>query len=267
MGRLSERFSALRARGEGGLFPFLTAGDPDLEFTEALIVAFAAAGADGLEIGVPFSDPIADGPTVQRSSQRALASRTSLRHILALVKRVRPRVDIPLVLMGYANPFFAMGEERLAAAAAEVGVDGLICPDLPPEEGQALYAALETHGVDPILLAAPTTSPERLSLLADRSRGFLYYVALTGVTGARSAVADDLRAGIARVRACSDIPVLAGFGISTPAQAREIASYTDGVIVASAILDRMERVASREDKLDVATRFVSELKDALREPA
>jgi len=265
MGRIEERFRALRARKEAALLPFVTAGDPDLELTEALLLAFAHAGADGIEIGVPFSDPIADGPTIQRASQRALASRTSLRRILDLVQRVRSKLDVPLVLMGYANPFFAMGEERFAAAAAEVGVDGVICPDLPPEEGETFYAALEARGVDPILLAAPTTSTERLALLAKRTRGFLYYVALTGVTGARTAVASELRSGVARVRAISaDVPVCVGFGVSTPEQAREIAGYADGIVVASAIIDRMERVASREDKLDVAARFVAELKAALR---
>jgi tryptophan synthase alpha chain len=264
MGRLEDRFRALAPRKEGALLPFITAGDPDLELTEALLLAFAQAGADGIELGVPFSDPIADGPTIQRSSQRALASHTSLRRILELVKRVRPKLEIPLILMGYANPFFAIGETRFAAAAADAGVDGIICPDLPPEEGEVFYGALEACGVDPILLAAPTTGPERLAMLAKTTRGFLYYVALTGVTGARTAVASDLRAGVARVRALSDIPVCVGFGVSTPEQAREIAGYASGVVVASAIIDRMEKVASREDKLDVATRFVAELKDALR---
>lgn len=266
MGRIGDRFRELHLRGERALLPFVTAGDPDLEFTEALVLAFVQAGADGLEIGVPFSDPIADGPTIQRASQRALASRTSLRRILELVRRLRPKVDVPLVLMGYANPFFAMGEERFAAAAAEVGVDGVICPDLPPEEGESFYGGLEARGVDPILLAAPTTRPERLALLARRTRGFLYYVALTGVTGARAAVAEDLRAGVARVRTFSDVPVCVGFGVSTPEQARAIADYADGVVVASAILDRMESAPSREEKLDVAARFVAELKTALKRP-
>ncbi len=254
----------LRSRREGALLPFVTAGDPDLDFTEALVTAFAQAGADGIEIGVPFSDPIADGPTIQRSSQRALASRTSLRRILELVRRLRPRVDVPLVLMGYANPFFAMGEERFAAAAAEVGVDGVICPDLPPEEGESFYSALEARGVDPILLAAPTTRPERLEMLARRTRGFLYYVALTGVTGARAGVAKDLREGVLRVRKVSDVPVAVGFGVSTPQQAGEIAGYADGVVVASAIIDRMESASSRDEALDAAVRFVVELKGALR---
>lgn len=263
MGRIGDRLRELRSRNERALLPFVTAGDPDLEFTEALILALAAAGADGFEIGVPFSDPIADGPTIQRATQRALASHTSLRRILELLKRVRPKVDVPLIVMGYANPFFTMGEERFAAAAAEVGVDGVICPDLPPEEGATLYDALETRGIDPILLAAPTTRAERLSMLARRTRGFLYYVALTGVTGARTAVSADLRDGVARVRDLSEIPVCVGFGVSTPEQAREIGSYADGVVVASAIIDRMEQAEAREEKLDVATRFVGELKAAL----
>lgn len=264
MGRLSERFRALRAAGEGALLPFVTAGDPDLDFTEALIVAFAESGADGVELGVPFSDPIADGPTIQRASQRALAGHVSLRKILEMVRRLRSQVEIPLIVMGYANPFFAMGEERFASAAAEVGVDGVICPDLPPEEGAPLYDALAKRGIDPILLAAPTTSPERMRMLADRTRGFLYYVALTGVTGARSAVAADLRAGVERVRAVSDVPVCVGFGISTPAQAREVAGFANGVVVASAIIDRMDAVADRDGKIDAAAAFVVELKAALR---
>ncbi len=264
MGRLSERFRALRAAGEGALLPFVTAGDPDLAFTEALVVAFAESGADGVELGVPFSDPIADGPTIQRASQRALAGHVSLRKILELVRRLRSQVEIPLVVMGYANPFFAMGEERFADAAAEVGVDGVICPDLPPEEGAALYDALAKREIDPILLAAPTTSPERLRMLAERTRGFLYYVALTGVTGARTAVAADLRAGVERVRAISDVPVCVGFGISSAAQAREVAGFANGVVVASAIIDRMDAVADRDRKIDVAAAFVAELKAALR---
>jgi len=264
--RIAATFERLRARGERAFFPFVTAGDPDLDTTEALILAFVLSGADGLEIGVPFSDPIADGPTIQRSSQRALERKTSLRRVLELVKRVRPKVDVPLLLMGYANPFLAMGEEAFARAAAEVGVDGVICPDLPPEEGEGFYAALERAGVDPVLLAAPTTKPERLAALARRTRGFLYYVALTGVTGARSAVAADLRAGVERVRGVSDVPVLVGFGVSTPEQAREIGEYADGVVVASALIDRIEQAAGREEAVDAAARFVAELKAPLREP-
>jgi tryptophan synthase alpha chain len=258
--RIGERFARFRERDERALFPFVTAGDPDLETTEALLLALAESGADGFELGVPFSDPIADGPTIQRSSQRALASQTSLRRVLELVKRVRPKLEVPLILMGYANPFLAMGEAEVA-----LGVDGLICPDLPPEEGASFYDALEARGVDPVLLAAPTTKPGRLAMLAGRTRGFLYYVSLTGVTGARAAVAADLRAGVARAKAVARTPVLVGFGVSTPEHAREIGAYADGVVVGAALVERIERAASREDAVDSAARFIAELKAPLRE--
>ena len=264
MGRLGERFAALRARGEGALVPFLSAGDPDLATTEALLPVLAEAGADAVELGVPFSDPIAEGSTIQRSSERALASGTTLHRILQLVKQVRPKLRVPLVLMGYANPFFTMGEERFAAAAAEVGVDGVIVPDLPPEEGARFYDALEGAGIDPVLLAAPTTTPERLERLAARSRGFLYYVALTGVTGARELVAEDLEAGVRRAREISDLPVCVGFGISTPEQVAEIRRYADGVVVGSALIDRIAAESQTSARLAVAAEFVTALKAPLR---
>jgi tryptophan synthase alpha chain len=264
MSRLAERFKDLRARGEQALVPFVTAGDPDLETTEALVLAMAEAGADAIELGVPFSDPIAEGPTIQRASERALRAGASLRRILDLAKRLRPRLDAPLVLMGYANPFYAMGEVRFAEAAAEVGVDGLIVVDLPPEEGEGLYAEVERRGVDPVLLAAPTTTPERLAKLARRTRGFLYYVSLTGVTGARARVAAGLEAGVRRVRETSEVPVCVGFGVSTPEQAGEIARFADGVVVGSAIVERIEQAASREAAVDAVARFVVELKAPLR---
>jgi len=264
MGRLADRFAALRERGEGALVPFVTAGDPDLDTTAALLAVLAESGADAIELGVPFSDPIAEGPTIQRSSERALASGTTLRRILQLVKQVRGEIDVPLVLMGYANPFFTMGDEGFAAAAAEVGVDGVIVPDLPPEEGASFYDAAEAAGVDPILLAAPTTTPGRLEQLAKRSRGFLYYVALTGVTGARAEVAADLEAGVRRARELARVPVIVGFGISTPEQVAEIARYADGVVVGSALVDRIAAAPDRQAKLDAAGRFMAELKAPLR---
>ncbi len=266
MGRLTERFDALKARGERALVPFITAGDPDLETTEALLPVLAEAGADAIEIGVPFSDPIAEGPTIQRSSERALASGTTLRRILELVRKVRPRVDVPLVLMGYANTFFSMGDEGFASAAAEVGVDGVIIVDLPPEEGESFYRALEAVGIDAILLAAPTTTPERLERLAKQSRGFLYYVSLTGVTGARAQVATDLEAGVRRAQSLSGAPVVVGFGISTPEHAAEIAAYADGIAVGSALVDRIAAEADLPARLEAARAFAAELKAPLREP-
>ena len=264
MGRIAERFRALRARRRCALVPFVTAGDPDLATTEALVLAIAAAGADAIEIGVPFSDPIAEGPTIQRSSERALRSRTSLRRVLELVKGLRPRVEVPIVLMGYANPILAMGEARFAEAAGAVGVDGTIAVDMPPEESVELRRALVAHGVDPILLAAPTTRPERLAMLARATRGFLYYVSLTGVTGARSELSAGIEEQVRRVRAVSDVPVCVGFGVSRPEHARELAAFADGVVVGSALVDRIARAPSRDAAVDAAARFVEELAAALR---
>jgi tryptophan synthase alpha chain len=264
MGRIGETFARLRRNRERALVPFVTAGDPDLDTTEALVLAMAESGADLIEIGVPFSDPIAEGPTIQRSSERALARGTTLRRILERVRKLRPRVDLPLLLMGYANPFFAMGTEGFVKAAAEVGVDGVIVPDLPPEEGEEFYAAAEMRGIDPVLLAAPTTVESRLAMLASRTRGFLYFVSLTGVTGARSELAQGLEGYVARIRKHSEIPVCVGFGISTPEHARLVGSFADGVVVGSAIVDRIEAAASREAAVDAVARFVSELKAPLR---
>jgi tryptophan synthase alpha chain len=264
MGRISERFRVLRSRGERALMPFVTAGDPDLATTEAIVLALAESGADLIELGVPFSDPIAEGPTIQQASERALRGKTSLRRILGLVQGLRPKVELPLLLMGYANPFYAMGEEHFASAAAQVGVDGIIVVDLPPEEGATLFAEVERRGIDPVLLAAPTTTAARREMLARRTRGFLYYVSLTGVTGARAALAQGIRESVDAVRSVSPIPVCVGFGVSTPEQAREIAEYADGVVVGSALVSRIASAPSREDAVDAAAKFVAELKAGMR---
>jgi tryptophan synthase alpha chain len=264
MTRLADRFAALRARGEKALIPFVTAGDPSLTATEALVSALAVAGADAIELGVPFSDPMAEGPTIQRASERALAAGASLRKVLQLVERVRARVDVPIVLMGYANNLLAMGEAAFAAAAAEVGVDGVIAVDLPPEEGEGFHAELRARGVDPILLAAPTTRPERLEMLAKRTAGFLYFVSLTGTTGARRELSATLEREVGAVRAVSDVPVCVGFGVSTPEQALRVASFADGVVVGSAVVERIERAASPDAAVEAAASFVAELKRALR---
>ena len=262
--RISERFRELRARGEKALIPFVTAGDPDLATTEALLPALALAGADLIELGVPFSDPMAEGPTIQRSSERALKSGASLRKVLQLVGRVRPHVDVPIVLMGYANNLLSMGEQEFAAAAAAVGVDGLITLDLPPEEGESFHDALRARGVDPILLAAPTTQPERLEMLAKRTGGFLYFVSVTGTTGARQAISETLEREVRAVRAVSDVPVCVGFGVSTPEHAARIAAFADGVVVGSALVERIARAGSRDAAVEAAASFVEELKRPLR---
>lgn len=264
MSRLDDCFAALRARREIALVPFVTAGDPDLETTEDVVLALAEAGADAIEIGVPFSDPMAEGPTIQRASERALRSGASLRRCLELVGRLRKRLETPLVLMGYANNFFSMGEEGFAEAAARVGVDAVITVDLPPEEGADFYGSLRSCGVDPILLAAPTTQPERLALLARETRGFLYFVSLTGVTGARSALSDTLEAEVRALREFSDVPVCVGFGVSTPEHAAEVARFADGVVVGSALVERIHAAGPGEAAVEAAARFTEALKAPLR---
>lgn len=264
MGRISERFEALRGRGETALVAFITAGDPDLDSTEALIFSMAEAGVDLIELGVPFSDPIAEGPTIQRASERALAAGATLRRILELVARVRGKVDVPLLLMGYANPIHAMGPVGFAEAAATAGVDGIIVPDLPPEEGEPFYKECRERGIDPVLLAAPTTSRERLELLVERTCGFLYYVSLQGVTGARENLAAGIEEKVRLAQSLGDVPVCVGFGISTPEQAKQVARYADGVVVGSAFVNAIEAADDREAAVDAVAKLVEELKAPLR---
>jgi len=264
MGRIGSRFSDLRERGECALIPFLTAGDPSLPTTEALVSAMAEAGADLIEIGVPFSDPTAEGPTIQRSSERALSSGTTLRGVLKLIKNLRPKIETPLVLMGYANVFLAMGERNFAEAAKEVGVDGVITVDLPPEEGGLFFDSLIECEIDPILLASPTTSESRMAMLVEKTRGFLYYVSLTGVTGARKEIAAGLEEAVSKIRKISEIPVCVGFGISTPEQVAEVGRFADGAVVGSAMVDLIEAAETPGPAVDSVSEFVAKLKRALR---
>jgi tryptophan synthase alpha chain len=271
-GRIDACFAALREKGEKALIPFLTAGDPDLETSEALVLAMAAAGADIIELGVPFSDPNAEGPTIQRSSARALAAGTSLRSILRLVDRLRSRVDQPIVLMGYANPIHAMGAEAFAKTASDVGVDGIIIPDLTPEDGAPYLDPIRAAGIDVILLAAPTTRRERLEMLVRETQGFLYYVSLQGVTGARATVGRGVEEKVRLAQSLGEKPVCVGFGIGTPDQVRKIGAYADGVVVGSAIVDKIESAVSNVKSRSEATgaaveevgRFIEELKKPLR---
>lgn len=271
-GRIDTCFAALREKGEKALIPFLTAGDPDLETTEALVLAMADAGADIIELGVPFSDPSAEGPTIQRSSVRALAAGTNLRSILQLVDRLRARVDQPMVLMGYANPIHAMGAEAFAKAASEVGVDGIIIPDLTPEDGAPYLDPIRAMGIDVILLAAPTTRRGRLEMLVRETQGFLYYVSLQGVTGARAVVGRGVEEKVRLAQSLGDVPVCVGYGVATPDHAEKIGAYADGIVVGSAIVDRIESAVSNATSSSAATaaaveevgRFIEELKKPLR---
>ena len=240
--RLERHFQAARAANRKSLIVYLCAGDPDLASTERLVPALADAGADVIELGVPFSDPLADGPTIQRAAERALRSGTTLTGILDLVARLRRQgCEVPLVLMGYMNPIVRMGVEAFVARSAEVGVDGFIVPDLPLEESAALGDPAAAKGLSLVLLAAPTTPPDRLRTIGSRTRGFLYFVSITGVTGARSALPVDLPARLDRVRAASKAPVAVGFGISAPEQARALAAHADGVVVGSAVVAEIAR--------------------------
>jgi tryptophan synthase alpha chain len=262
--RIDACFAALRDKGEQALIPFLTAGDPNIEATEELVIAMAAAGADLIELGIPFSDPSAEGPTIQRSSARALLAGTSLRSILALVARLRSVVDLPIVLMGYANPIHAMGAEEFAKAAVEVGVDGIIIPDLTPEDGAVYLDPIRAAGIATILMAAPTTRPARMEMLMRETQGFLYYVSLQGVTGARSELSAGIEEKVKEAQALGDVPVCVGFGISTPEQAALVGRYADGVLVGSAFVDLIERAKDRNEAVDHVSKLVSELKAPLR---
>ncbi len=246
--RLAALFAGLRRRGELGLMPFLTCGYPDVPATLELVPALEAAGADALELGVPFSDPVADGATIQRASEGALRNGVTLAVCLDLLQQLRRDRDVrmPILLMGYYNVFFAYGIERIAADLAAAGGDGLIVPDLPPEEAAPLQAAVQSHGLDLIFFVAPTSSDERIRAIAARASGFLYCVSLTGVTGARERLAEELPAFLKRVRAATDLPLVVGFGISRPEHVARLKGLADAVIVASALIDLLDRTPPAE---------------------
>jgi tryptophan synthase alpha chain len=241
MSRIESTFASLRRRGRRALMPFVMGGDPSLEATRAFLVQCAGAGADLLEIGVPFSDPIADGPVNQRAAQRALDGGTTLAAVLEMASRLRRTVSAPIVLLSYYNPILRFGLQEFAHKAAAAGVDGVVIPDLPPDEGAALQAAAGPVDLDTIFLAAPTSTDRRLAEVAEASRGFVYCVSLTGVTGVRTSLTGDVGDLVGRLRRHTGLPVCVGFGVSTPDHARQVASVADGVIVGSAIVAIIER--------------------------
>ena len=240
MGRIAERFARRKSEGRAAFVPFLTAGDPSLDRTVEIAVGLEAAGADVLELGVPFSDPIADGPVIQRSSERALARGVTLSSVLGAVRRIRARSELPLLLFSYFNPLLQRGLERLAGEAAEAGVDGVLVTDLPPEEAGHWLAAARGADLDTVFLAAPTSPPERLRRVAEASRGFVYAVSRTGVTGERQALSDEARPLVERLQGLTDVPVALGFGLSTPEHVAEAAQVADGVVVGSALVRFLE---------------------------
>jgi len=261
--RIDAMFKKLKQRGEKALIPFITCGDPDLDTTRALALEMAARGADLLELGIPFSDPLADGPTIQAASNRALKGGVHLQEVMELAGRLRREMEMPLVLMGYYNPILQHGLERTAREAAELGVDGFIIPDLPMEESGSWRKAAQQAGVAPICLAAPTSGPERIRQAGRLTRGFLYYVSVTGITGARTALPEELAAALKEVRSLVKCPLAVGFGISTPEQVKWLAPYVDGVVVGSAIVQRVAKLKGKELIREVGD-FVAALKEPLR---
>lgn len=263
MSRIDALFRKLKQRGEKALIPYITCGDPDLETSRALALEMAARGADLLELGIPFSDPLADGPTIQEACCRALRGGVHFQEVMELAGRIRRETEMPLVLMGYYNPILQHGLERTAREAAELGVDGFIIPDLPLEEAGPWRKAATAAGVAPIYLAAPTSGPERIRQAGRLTKGFLYYVSVTGITGARTALPEDLAAALKEVRSLVRCPVAVGFGISTPEQVKWLAPYVDGVVVGSAIVQRVAKLKGKELLREVGD-FVAALKEPLR---
>jgi tryptophan synthase alpha chain len=261
--RLDVTFAALRARGERALVAYITAGDPSLAITRRLVVEAARRGADVIELGIPFSDPLADGPVIQRATQRALAAGVTLPRVLELVREMRGEVSVPLVFLTYYNPILAFGLKAFCRTSVEAGIDGVIVADLPPEEADPLRTEAIAAGLDLIHLVAPTSTPERMRRIARASEGFIYLVSLTGVTGERAAL-PELSQQLRALRAITTKPVCVGFGIGTPEQAALVGRVADGVIVGSAIVRLVEQYAASAELLTRVGDFIAGLKAPLR---
>lgn len=262
--RLDKTFTALKQKGEQALIAYVMAGDPSLQVTEELVVELERAGADIIELGVPFSDPIADGPVIQQAAERALRSKTSLRIILPMVKRLRGRTQIPLVLMAYYNNIHAFGPERFCHEAAQAGVDGLIVPDMPPDEAGPLKGPAAAAGLQLIFLLAPTSTADRRTFVARQSQGFIYYVSLTGITGAKLLNVADVGKNVEKIRKVTKVPVAVGFGVATPEDAANVAAVADGVIVGSAIVKTMAACQQKPEMVTQVAEFVRSLKTAMK---
>jgi tryptophan synthase alpha chain len=262
--RIERKFRALAEAGELGLVAYITAGDPSLEASEKIVLAAAEAGADIIELGVPFSDPVADGPTIQRASERALRSGTTLAGVLDLVGRVRAHSDVPLVLFSYFNPILQMGLEQFARAAAERGADAVLATDLTPEEAGQYRAAMHAHDLDTIFLGAPTSTDARLAQIAAASTGFLYLISRTGVTGARESLPEELPALARRARKFTSLPIAVGFGISLPTHVTVLGGIADAAVVGSALMAEIEHAASADAAAAAVAARIRLLKDAAR---
>jgi len=265
MNRIDKRFKELKKGKKKAFIAYMCAGDPDIATTRKLVLELDKAGVDIVELGIPFSDPLADGPTIQRASQRALKKRVNLKNIFSLIRSLRQRTDIPLVLMGYYNPIYHYGEERFVRDAKAAGADGVIVPDLSLEEADQLIRACKKYEFDPIFLAAPTSTKKRLKLIASKSKGFIYYVSLTGVTGARKQLPAHIRDHIRDIKRITDKPVCIGFGISSLEQVKQLGSFCDGVIVGSALIGKIEKNLSCKSRISKSVaRFTKTLVKGVR---
>jgi len=266
--RISKRFADLRASGELGIVAYITAGDPSLDATLKFVHALAEAGADVIELGVPFSDPLADGPTIQRASERALKSGTTLAGVLDLVRRIRqsspPANEVPLILFSYYNPILQMGLEKFASAAAAAGADGVLATDLTPEESVDYRRILAAHHLDTVFLGAPTSTDERLMKIAACSSGFLYLISRTGVTGAKDALPDDLPSLLRRARAVTHLSIAVGFGISLPGHVSLLGGLADAAVIGSAFVSEIEKAPSIDAAASALAVRIRPLKDAAR---
>ena len=262
--RISKRFAELHNAGELGIVAYITAGDPSLDATHKFVLALAEAGADVIELGVPFSDPLADGPTIQRASERALKSGTTLAGVVDLVRRVRESSQVPLILFSYYNPILQMGLEKFAAAAAHAGADAVLATDLTPEESEDYRRILHARHLDTIFLAAPTSSDERLRKIGAATSGFLYIISRTGVTGAKDSLPDELPALLRRARRFAELPIAVGFGISLPGHVSVLGGLADAVVVGSALVAEIERASNPDAAAAALQSLVQKLKEAAR---
>jgi len=260
--RISRRFAELRAGGGLGIVAYITAGDPCLEATQKFVLALAEGGADVIELGVPFSDPLADGPTIQRASERALKAGTTLHGVLELVQQIRRSSQVPLVLFTYFNPILQMGLEKFAKAAAQAGADGVLVTDLTPEEAEDYRGIMHDHGLDTIFLAAPTSDDERLQKISTCSSGFLYLISRTGVTGAKDALPEDLPGLLRRVHKFTQLPVAVGFGLSLPGHVSVLGGLADAAVVGSALVSEIEKASSVDAAATALRERVHSLKEA-----
>lgn len=257
MNRIEKIFKKLKAQDKKAFIPYIMAGDPSLEKTIETVLLLERCGADIVEIGVPFTDPLADGPTIQRAAERALKSGITLRKVISLVAELRKATQMPVVLMTYYNPVFKYGEEKFVADAVDAGADGVIIPDLPPDEARIIIKASKNKGLATVFLLAPTSTGDRIRMVAKASRGFIYYVPITGITGSNLLIDDSVRESVNNIRKISDKPIAVGFGISRPEEASSIAAVADGVIVGSAIVKKFH------EQPEEAEKFIKSLREAI----